>query len=120
MTLPARKQKTRMGTREESGKCPGHLRWVRQQFQCAIAGKTNHECYGPIEAHHVTTRGAGGSDMEVVPLCSRAHMLGHSMGWITFGERYGVDLEKMAAELWRADAYHRGKWELSQKQHTQP
>lgn len=110
MTLPARKKKQRMGLREEEGKCPGHLRWVRTGFQCAIAGKSDHECFGSIETHHVTSRGAGGDDTQVVPLCTRAHVIGHQIGWTTFGQRYGVDLEKMATDLWNADTYHRTRY----------
>lgn len=118
--LPQRKKRQKMGVRQsDKVECPGHCRWVRTQFQCAISGKSDHECYGPTETHHVTTRGAGGGDDQVVPLCSRAHFLGHSMGWETFAAKYSVDLPKMAADLWKADTYHRQKYEREQLQQAQ-
>lgn len=112
--LPKRKQKPRMGVKEPSViRCPGHVRWVRQSFQCAIADKAGHECGGRIEFHHVETRGSGGGDETGVPLCSVAHATGHTIGWVTFGQRYGVDLEQMHKDLWRASP-HRIKYEAQQ------
>lgn len=59
----------------------------------------------PSEAHHVTTRGAGGGDTptNVMPLCSFHHRLWHFKGpgymienfkgvlyWLEFAERFDV------------------------------
>lgn len=99
--------------------CPGHCKVVRTKYDCAIAGKKmkstgeTHECWGRIDPHHVESRGAGGGDHCVVPLCRRAHDLGESPNWSwqRFKDEFGVDLEKMGAALWQADAYHRLKFE---------
>ncbi len=86
MTLPRRRPKERrkLDTRV---KCPGHLKFVREEFECSIKGRVckstgeRHECWGPIDAHHVRTRGAGGGDEQVVSLCRGAHSLLDSWGW---------------------------------------
>jgi len=111
--IPKRKKRAKMGLRESTViKCAGHLQWVRGH-ECLCAGKMDrvvvgddyalvpHECFGKIEAHHVVSRGAGGGDEQVVPLCSKAHADGHKMGWETFQKRYRVDLASTAAELWK-------------------
>jgi len=120
--MPRRRQRTKMGLRDPSFiKCPGHLKWVRGH-ECLCAGKmarvvvgedyalVPHECLGKIEVHHVTSRGAGGGDEQVVPLCSRAHADGHRTGWATFEQRYRLDLASTAAGLWKRSP-HRLKYE---------
>jgi hypothetical protein len=89
------------------------MRWVCRQFECAVSGKPTAVCGGINHAHHVTTRGAGGGDEQIVPLCAIHHEEGHRSGWETFERRYNVDLAQMAADLWRSDVYHRAKWEQS-------
>lgn len=121
---PQRRKRQRFGTRENEGplKCAGHLQWVRGH-ECCLTGKwrivrdnsgapftQDHVCEGRMEAHHSTTRGAGGGDDVAVPLCTKAHMEGHKIGWTTFEKRWGVDLAKISAELWKASP-HRIKWE---------
>lgn len=59
-----------------------------------------------MEAHHVTTRGAGGGDEQLAPLCSLAHQLIHD------GCGFNVDLAKIAADLWKASP-HRQKYEMA-------
>lgn len=56
----------------------------------------------PSEAHHVKSRGAGGTRKDLAPLCARCHRLGHVMGWTSFGMRFGVNLEAEAKRLWEA------------------
>ena len=60
-------------------------------------------CWGPIEAAHVRSRGAGGTRRDLVPLCARHHREQHDRGIRTFQERHGVDLraaaDQLAAEL---------------------
>ena len=113
--IPKRKKRQRSGIRDEDGplQCPSHRRWVRG-FECSIAGKLeqlgdgyakHHECEGRIEAHHVTTKGAGGGDDECVPLCSKAHKQGHDIGWDTFTKKYRVDLKAIAERLWRTSPH---------------
>ena len=114
MNLPRRRKRERSGIRDGDGpiRCPAHLQWCRN-FHCLIEGKSyamgeygyNHECDGRIEAHHVRKGADGGmglkpSDATVVPLCTWAHSLVHSVGVDSFEKRYGVDLSATAAELW--------------------
>jgi hypothetical protein len=114
--IPKRKKKLRMGLRESSKiTCPSHCRWVRG-FEYCVAGKRGvgplgtgigtHECEGRMEAHHVRSRGAGGGDEQVVPLCALAHKNLHD------GCCFDVDLPAVAADLWKASP-HRLKMEQS-------
>lgn len=108
MTLPRRRPKERrkLDTRV---KCPGHLKFVREEFECSIKGRVckstgeRHECWGPIDAHHVRTRGAGGGDEQVVSLCRGAHSLLDSWGWSAkrFDEEFEINLAETAADLWK-------------------
>lgn len=122
MNLPKRKQRPRMNVQPPTRvECPGHCKWVRSSFGCAIAGKVckstgiAHECEGRIDPHHTPTRGAGGGDDRVVPLCRKAHDLIETPNWseARVQSEYGVPFAPMAADLWKADAYHRGKYEMS-------
>lgn len=113
--LPQRRKRIRFGTRKETQvRSPGHLAWVRGH-ECCVAGKTGHVCTGRMEAHH-DRQGTDGAasvkpgDDKAVPLCSGAHMEGDQHGWITFAKKYGIDLAKLAAELWRTSP-HRLKYE---------
>lgn len=114
--IPKRRTRPKMGVRQpDKIVCPGHGKYVRG-FECALAGKRGigplgtpigaHECQGRMEAHHVTTRGAGGGDEQLAPLCSLGHRLIHH------GCSFDVDLEKIAADLWKASP-HRIKYEQS-------
>lgn len=47
--------------------CPGVLTWARRQ-PCAFCMKA-----GPSEPHHYPTRGAGGDEWGVIPLCREHH-----------------------------------------------
>lgn len=111
--IPRRKKRPKMGLREATAiKCQAHLQWVRGH-ECLCSGKMDrvvigddyalvpHECVGKIEAHHVTSRGAGGGDEQVVPLCSKAHADGHRMGWETFQKRYSLPLTSIAFAMWK-------------------
>jgi len=107
--LPKRRKPARAGIRESPQiRSPGHMQWVRTRFECAVAGSGG--CGGAMHAHHVKTRGAGGGDEQVVPLCAIHHDEVHK-GRLTFEARHKVNLDQMAAALWREDQYHRLKWE---------
>lgn len=117
--IPKRLKRSKMGLRDSSViKCAGHLKWVRGH-ECCIAGVFGtsdiHRCFGRMEAHHSTTRGAGGGDETAVPLCTAAHSIGHAIGWETFERRFRVDLEKIAAELWKQSPHGR----TYRQQHTE-
>lgn len=68
-------------------------------MDCLLAG---FGCWGPVEAAHVKSRGAGGDRRSLVPLCSRHHQE-QGRGIKTFCARYGLDLaaiaERIAAEF---------------------
>ena len=114
MTLPKRKKPARMGVRESSViHCPSHTKWVRGH-ECAVAGRApERPCWGRIEAHHVRTRGAGGGDEQVVPLCQGHHAQLDSPAWSStrFEQVYKIDMAGMAADLWRVSK-HGIKWRI--------
>ena len=109
MTFPKKKQRKKMGVRKPSRiDCPGHLQWIRNTFACtAHAAGT---CEGKNEAHHATTRGAGGGDEKAIPLCFFHHGEVHNIGRKTFEEKYKLDLLKSAEQLWKQSP-HRIKYE---------
>lgn len=97
--LPKRRRRPKAGLREPSRVvCPQHLQWIRGNC-CILADVRNHVCWGKIEAHHVTTRGAGGGDETAIPVCSAAHRLVHDLGRMTFERRFGKDLAAIASGL---------------------
>jgi len=62
-----------------------YLNYVRQN-RCVVC-KTR-----PVDAHHVQTRGAGGSDLTAVPLCRIHHDGIHRMGVMTFQTHFKINL----------------------------
>lgn len=69
-----------------------YLEWVRGQ-QCAV-------CLSPApnDPHHLTSRGAGGSDLTALPLCRVCHRTYHAVGQSHFEKERGVNLWKQAHE----------------------
>jgi len=53
----------------------------------------------PVDAHHVTTRGAGGSDYECVPLCRPHHQKFHQMGIESFKNFYKVSFDELTKKF---------------------
>lgn len=49
--------------------------------------------------HHIPSRGAGGTDADTVPLCTRHHDESHAIGQDSFWSRCGVDPEAVKARL---------------------
>lgn len=45
-----------------------------------------------VDAHHIITRGAGGSDYTTVPLCRACHSKVHRLGLMRILVQEGVDL----------------------------
>lgn len=102
--LPKRRKRERMGVRTpERVRSDGHIQWVRGH-NCLVYAhpKGRQDCEGKVQAHHVRTRGAGGGDEQVVPLCVIHHAQLDSPGWSSkrFEEVYGLNMAKIAAELW--------------------
>jgi hypothetical protein len=107
--IPKRKPKVRMMPRKEDAPilCPGHGKWLRGCV-CALVdvdgftplgSPMKHECTGRMEAHHDTTRGAGGGDDQQVPLCALGHTQVHG------GYTFKVDLTQLAADYWKASPH---------------
>lgn len=71
---------------------PAYLTWLHT-LPCCVSGEW------PVEAHHVRSKGAGGTDREAVPLAPRLHREGHRTGWRTFQAKYGVNLPAIAERL---------------------
>jgi len=69
----------------------GHLRLVRAK-SCVVCQK------GEVDAHHLDSKGSGGSDLSTVPLCRSHHREYHAMGLILFEEKYNVNLWR---EAWK-------------------
>ena len=65
-------------------------------------GQTRHDaeflsgCSGPIDPHHVRSRGAGGTARDLVPLCRIHHSMFHTFGRHTFDEKFGTDLRAIS------------------------
>lgn len=100
---------------------PNYLAYIRTQ-PCLLAAETPCTCGGwvdtvtkgyRIEAAHVRSRGAGGGDDQVVPLCSRHHAEAHRIGHKSFAKRHGLDLARMAKAI-RKD-YTRGTFPRHQE-----
>lgn len=106
--IPQRRTRARMNVRvSERVDCPGHLKWTRGNL-CLASSAGN--CSLKMEAHHVREGQTGGTglkpgDDSAVGLCSHHHAEGHAIGWKTFEQRYRVDLDKAAADLWRVSPH---------------
>ena len=58
-----------------------------KSYGCVVS---NIECISPIDAHHLTTVGAGGDDVaeNLIPLCRLHHQLLHNIGTPEMAKRY--------------------------------
>jgi len=71
-----------------------YLKFIRQHScRCGVG------CMGVVAAHHVKTRGAGGSDYETIPLCVKHHAAVHKMGIETFQELYFINFDREIIRL---------------------
>lgn len=66
-----------------------YVRFVHE-WPCAVSDC--YPCY-PVHAHHVKTRGAGGSDKTCIPLCPLHHQMVHTIGIKTFEKKFELNLE---------------------------
>jgi hypothetical protein len=71
------------------------LRFVRTQ-PCVVCESAN---YGEVDAHHVETRGSGGSDLSAIPLCRMHHTEIHMVGVDTFARRHRVFYDQVKLQL---------------------
>ena len=119
--LPQRRKRPRMQAPKEDApiSCPGHDKWTRGLVCCALGRMAisplgremgRHECQGRMEAHHETTRGAGGGDDKLIPFCALAHEQHHR------GYKFvGLDQEATAADCWK-NSPHGQKYRREQEQ----
>ena len=54
----------------------------------------------PSHAHHLRSKGAGGTFKDLVPLCEKHHYEFHSTGTRTFQSKYDIDLTEHAEVLY--------------------
>lgn len=57
-------------------------------FPCVAAGRWQYE----VHPHHLISRGAGGSDLGVIPLCPAHHAEIHQLGVVAFEAKYNLDV----------------------------
>lgn len=117
LRIEARGPRVAETVREDDGRCnEQHIRWIKR-LPCAVRG---HDCRGLVTAHHVRRNTDGGtglkpSDKWTVPLCDGFHgaveghhQEGDRIGWISFEDKYGVDLRALAIKLAAASPYLKG------------
>ena len=75
------------------------LQVLRSTSRCLIQHSPKRtDCAGPLAICHLKTRGAGGSDHQIVIMCFKHHMEQGSMPIQEFGKKYAVCLYKEALE----------------------
>jgi len=83
-TRKERRWRTAFGT-------PHRVAWMKGKG-CDVPG-----CYRrDVECAHVTSRAAGGTYRQTIPLCARHHAAQHSMGVKTFEALFGIDMAERA------------------------
>ena len=103
MAKPHRKQKRYVNKK--------HLDWVHEECGCIICGRK-------ARGHHIRTKGAGGGDEQVVPLCSAPdYLVNHhdeAQGKKkAFEKKYGCDLISWAYATWMASPHNEvAIWDL--------
>ena len=83
---------------------PAHLKWIRG-FPCAVPG-CDIQDGKYIEAAHARLGTDGAlsikpSDSWALPLCFYHHRRQHDIGEPRFEKEFGINMKKIAAELWR-------------------
>lgn len=113
MNLPRRRKPKPLGCREAPQiRNASHLKWIRGH-ECSTRAPV---CMGfAIEAAHVRTGTDGGlsvkpSDCWTIPLCRHHHEQQHKLGEASFERLYGIDMRKIAEQLWKLSP-HRHKSE---------
>ena len=66
-----------------------YLKFIKEQ-PCLI-------CFLKADAHHLVSRGAGGNDYQVIPLCRHHHSELHQTGMDRFQAKYQLNLWKHCA-----------------------
>ena len=100
MTLPPLRKRARSGIdRGPSREWPRHRAFIRKHA-CSVPMCED----GPIEVAHVRHASNAGTglkpaDWSAVSLCRTHHSEQHAIGVETFQKRYGLNLDKLAAEF---------------------
>lgn len=81
---------------EQFGDGP-YAAWLRTQPCACGCGRWERD---RMHLHHVRSRGAGGTERDLVPMHFACHDAGHVRGWQTFERERGVDLRMEADALW--------------------
>lgn len=79
---------------------PKKIRVADEEYLGWVRGKPCVICERRGEPHHVKSKGAGGSDRQVVPLCRVCHTEIHKIGRKTFEGRHNVNLLSNARTLY--------------------
>jgi len=118
--IPKRRQRERMGVREDPRiDCPGHRQWVRG-MTCTVADADGANCDGKIQFAHVRAGTDGSlskkpSDCWGIPLCAHHHIpVQHQIGEPAFERRFGIDMKAIASKLWSISP-HRITYERKQR-----
>lgn len=121
---PQKRKRAKMNVQPPTRvECLGHGRIVRKLI-CCLQGRAPTPCSGDTVAHHVQSYRAieGGMGLKVgdhrqVPLCDAHHIpYVHQKGQQYVERECKIDLENVAAECWKADTYHRTKFERDWKE----
>jgi hypothetical protein len=106
-------RRTRLARTRLRARAPKAKRWIVARtdlayrdyvrgFPCDVRGVAGHVCVGPIDPHHVKTRGSGGGDeANLTALCRAAHTELHQIGRHSFARKYGVKLVEIAMQRWQ-------------------
>lgn len=114
MYLKARPKPKSAVVKDGRIRCSSHLQWVRTRA-CSVPRCNRHQ----IEAAHVRLGLPAGeqggtsvkpSDIWVIPLCARHHLLQHAMGEASFAKEAGINMVDIALACQRQSP-HRHKWE---------
>jgi hypothetical protein len=73
----------------------GHAKAGRCIYRTALVDHVEQHVSDPS---HIVTCGASGGRMDIVPKCRKHHTEFHTIGVISFGEKYGLDLRALADE----------------------
>lgn len=68
------------------------VEWMHRTPCCACGSRER------IHAHHVTSRGAGGTADDMVPLCATCHDRVHAIGQRRFEAEHGLNLRALARQ----------------------
>ena len=72
-----------------------------KSLTCLIAEDFGFECWGDIDAHHIKSKGSGGGFINnLIPLCRKHHSLVHSMGRLTFQQKYVTNFKMLAHDIY--------------------